>query len=186
MFSAASFVAASLGVRRSRVRPSGIHGSGADPIRTGTSASGAQPATGYRHRPGGRGSGSRTHVSRTTTSCPDRWTIPLAGLRRGESHPVLQLMRLGCSLVHHAAMGTREAGGPQAAGAIRTHKGSFTGGVPDPFWRQRQAPASPEYPLREIRGEPRLPHIPLGHHARWCRSRRVVVGIVGLTRDSSG
>jgi len=34
---------------------------------------------------------------------------------------------------------------------------------------------------REIRGEPRLPHIPLGHHVRWCRSRRAVVGSVGLT-----
>ncbi len=56
-------------------------------------------AAGYccQHRPGGTASASRTRISRATTSRPGRWTIAVIGSRRGESHPVLQLMRLGCS-----------------------------------------------------------------------------------------
>ena len=99
----------SSGVCRPRVRPSGIHGSGAGPIRTGTSASGAQPAAVTPTAPG-TASASRTRISRATTSRPGRWTIAVIGLRREELHPVLQLMRAVCSPVHHAAMGREGPG----------------------------------------------------------------------------
>ena len=135
--------------------------------------------------PLGTASASRTRISKTTTSRPGRWTIAVIGLRRGESHPVLQLMRLGCSGYATPQWRDWRSGGPQAAGESRTPKGAFTGRVPDPFWRQRQAPATPEYPPRNPRRAPAA-YIPLGHHARWCRSRRAVVGSVRLTGPSRG
>ena len=50
------------GVRRPRVHPSGIHGSGAGPIRTGICGSGDRPVAGYRHRP----LGPRARVERAS------------------------------------------------------------------------------------------------------------------------
>ena len=130
--------------------------SGADPIRTGTSESGAPPAAGYRHRPGG----PRVRIERTSRG-PQPRVLPLND--RGHGSP-------------------KKPGGREAAGAIRTHKGSLTGRVPDPV-PASAARSPPKH--RGKRGEPRLPQH-LVRHVRWRRSRRAVLGSVGLTANPHG
>ena len=71
----------------------------------------------------------------------------------------------------------------EAAGAIRTPKGSLTGRVPNPVPASAATP--PQVAARK-RGEPRLPQHLVVRHVWWRRSRRAVWGSVGLTCDSSG
>ena len=130
--------------------------SGADPIRTGTSESGAPPAAGYRHRPGG----PRVRIERTSRG-PQPRVLPLND--RGHGSP-------------------KKPGVREAAGAIRTHKARLQGECQIRFRRQRH---DRRQSTVEKRGEPRLPQH-LVRHVRWRRSRRAVLGSVGLTANPHG
>src|SRR2546427_6840685 len=134
--------------------------------------------------PLGTASASRTRVSRATTSRPGRWTIAVIGLRRRELHPVLQLMRLGCfGYTTPQWRDWRSTGSAGRWGESNSQRRVYWTRA-RPILASAAGSRNAGISTEKIRGEPRLLYIPLGHHVRWCRLRRAVVGSVRLTGPS--